>query len=121
MGFPRHPSVNWRHSILGMRESHYYRLMNRRQRAIQLVSYATMLWEETLGDWTDGWESKHAEKLMWLSPYDTRYKWLAPVCGLLTGHMPMDDQCMRPDHRYCQLCEKTTANEDVHPIWKVPR
>ena len=35
------------------------------------------------------------------------------VCSAWGGHAPVDDQCCKPEHRFCAYCQKLTPNAEV--------
>lgn len=35
------------------------------------------------------------------------------ICKVWGGHSPMDDQCMKPEHRFCSWCGRATPNAEV--------
>lgn len=34
------------------------------------------------------------------------------VSCLVAGHRPVDDHCMKPEHRFCYLCNRPTPNAE---------
>lgn len=38
--------------------------------------------------------------------------WRYTYCAI-NGHDVTDDQCMRPEHRFCSVCTKRTPHEEI--------
>lgn len=76
--------------------------LNRRQRLLFRVQGAMMYYEDAL---PLEWESER-----W---YDVSagVKWV--IGRLCRAHVPENDQCGMPAHRFCMICEAATPDGDV--------
>ena len=70
----------------------------RRKRQGLLHRFYFLLWEGP--DWTGDYWCILANPCLWL------------LCFIL-GHQPIDDQCNKPEHRYCVWCRALQANKDT--------
>lgn len=79
--------------------------MNRRQGFMRRLQYAQMIYDDSIPDdkpdswWglSEWWDDKVRQQL----------------CDRLNGHVPDNDHCGKPAHRYCINCNKLMPNAEV--------
>jgi hypothetical protein len=68
----------------------------------------------------DNWNDAHCEARWFEACESSRHwSWLTPsrvppwLCGMLRAHEAENDQCGRPEHRFCGWCSKLMPHAEV--------